>query len=72
AEIAVTSAFDVKVNESQGTRIVVQKAIGERCARSWKITSDVGSDPNYPDLSSRDAKVVRLIEARKKARLEVT
>ena len=72
AEVAVTSAFDVKVNQGQGIRIVVQKAIGKRCARSWKITNDVGSDPNYPDLSSRDARVVRLIEARKKARLEVT
>ncbi|HEY4329386.1 MAG TPA: hypothetical protein VGN88_06600, partial [Phycisphaerae bacterium] len=29
------------------------------CARSWKRRPDVGSDPAYPDLSARDAAVVR-------------
>jgi hypothetical protein len=30
-----------------------------RCARSWKRRPDVGKDPDYPDLSARDAKVMR-------------
>ncbi len=30
------------------------------CARSWKRRPDVGSDPNYPDLSARDALAVKL------------
>jgi isoleucyl-tRNA synthetase len=29
------------------------------CARSWKRRPDVGSDKAYPDLSARDAQVVR-------------
>jgi len=29
------------------------------CARSWKRRPDVGSDPQYPDLSARDAAAVR-------------
>jgi len=29
-----------------------------RCARSWKRRPDVGSDPNWPDLSARDAAVM--------------
>ena len=29
------------------------------CARSWKRRPDVGSDPDYGDLSTRDAAVVR-------------
>jgi len=29
------------------------------CARSWKRRPDVGNDPEYPDLSLRDAAVVR-------------
>ncbi|KKN85695.1 hypothetical protein LCGC14_0276790 [marine sediment metagenome] len=33
----------------------------ERCARSWKRRPDVGSDPDYPDLSARDAAAVRLL-----------
>jgi isoleucyl-tRNA synthetase len=31
----------------------------ERCARSWKRRPDVGSDPDYPDLSVRDAVVMK-------------
>ena len=31
------------------------------CARSWKRRPDVGSDPEYPDLSARDAAVVRAL-----------
>ena len=29
------------------------------CARSWKRRPDVGSDPEYPDLSKRDAEAVK-------------
>jgi len=32
-----------------------------RCARSWKRRPDVGSDPDYPDLSARDAAVVKAL-----------
>jgi len=34
-----------------------------RCARSWKRRPDVGSDSNYPDLSARDAKMMRELRA---------
>ncbi len=30
-----------------------------RCARSWKRRPDVGADPDYPDLSARDAEVMK-------------
>src|SRR5205085_6455 len=29
------------------------------CARSWKRRPDVGTDPEYPDLTLRDAAAVR-------------
>ncbi len=35
-----------------------------KCARSWRITEDVGSDPDYPDLSARDAAAVREFDLR--------
>jgi len=35
-----------------------------RCARSWKRRPDVGSDPDYPDLSARDARVVKALKER--------
>ena len=41
-----------------------RKAAGQRCARSWRYTDDVGSDPDFPDLSARDAAAVRELDAR--------
>ena len=34
------------------------RAEGRKCARSWRILPEVGSDPLYPDLSLRDAEAV--------------
>jgi isoleucyl-tRNA synthetase len=42
-----------------GVAVVVEKAVGIKCARSWKILGDVGADPEYPDVSPRDAKALR-------------
>jgi isoleucyl-tRNA synthetase len=36
-----------------------RKAEGRKCARSWKILPTVGSDPDYPDVSPRDAQALR-------------
>ena len=37
----------------------VSRAQGQKCARCWMITPEVGSDPEYPDLCPRCAAVVR-------------
>jgi isoleucyl-tRNA synthetase len=60
AEIAITSGIAL-VRADAGEPVVVEfaKAEGTRCARSWKYTTDVGSDPEYPDLSARDAQAMR-------------
>jgi isoleucyl-tRNA synthetase len=62
AEIAITSGLAlVRGTATEGEPVVVAfaKAEGTRCARSWKYTTDVGSDPEYPDLSARDAQAMR-------------
>jgi isoleucyl-tRNA synthetase len=46
---------------------VPQLAEGRKCARSWKITLAVGSDPQYPDVTPRDAKALREWDAMRKA-----
>ncbi|MEQ8305325.1 MAG: isoleucine--tRNA ligase [Hoeflea sp.] len=43
--------------------VVPDLAEGRRCARSWRVTDDVGSDPDYPDVSARDAAALRELEA---------
>ncbi len=56
-EDAPADAF--RLNEVPGVAVVVEKAVGTKCARSWKILADVGSDPEYPDVSLRDATALR-------------
>jgi len=38
-------------------------ATGVKCARSWRYTDDVGSDPDFPDVSARDAAALRELQA---------
>ncbi|HYD16251.1 MAG TPA: isoleucine--tRNA ligase, partial [Hyphomicrobium sp.] len=74
AEISITSAATLvreaapadafTLPDVPGVGVVVHRAEGRKCARSWRITADVGSDPAYPDLSARDAAAVRELEAR--------
>jgi len=42
-------------------------AQGRKCARSWKISPAVGSDPQYPDDTPRDAQALREWDAMRKA-----
>jgi isoleucyl-tRNA synthetase len=39
--------------------VVVEKAVGTKCARSWKISPTVGEDAEYPDVTPRDAQALR-------------
>ncbi|MGQ0682722.1 isoleucine--tRNA ligase [Bradyrhizobium sp.] len=43
----------------KGVAVVVEQAVGTKCARSWKILPTVGEDPEYPDVSPRDAMALR-------------
>jgi isoleucyl-tRNA synthetase len=74
AEIAITSDAAIKtgkppadtftLDEVEGVAVVPKLAAGKKCARSWRITDDVGSDPAYPSLSARDAAAVRELDIR--------
>ena len=46
-----------------GVAVEPLRAEGRKCARSWRILPEVGSDPRYPDLSLRDADAVAWREA---------
>ena len=69
AEVCITSnamasndeapAAAFRLNDVPGVAVVVEKAVGTKCARSWKISADVGSDPEYPEVSPRDANALR-------------
>ena len=69
AEICITSGIEVDGGEGPEdafrlpdvakVSVVPKLAEGRKCARSWRITTDVGSDPLYPDVSARDAAALR-------------
>ena len=69
AEVCITSNAELtnadapadafRLNDVPGVAVVVEKAVGKKCARSWKILQSVGDDPEYPDVSPRDADALR-------------
>jgi isoleucyl-tRNA synthetase len=73
AEICITSDIKVVLGEGPAdafrgednsqVSVVPALAEGTKCARSWRITQDVGSDPEYPDVSARDAAALRELAA---------
>ncbi|PWE16938.1 isoleucine--tRNA ligase [Marinicauda salina] len=61
-EAAPADAFRLEDVEDVG--VVFARAEGRKCARSWKISPEVGADPRHPDLSPRDAAAVAWFDAR--------
>ncbi len=69
AEVAITSqarlvhgdhpASSFQMDEVHGVGVVPALAEGRKCARSWKVLPDIGADPDFPDLSPRDAAAMR-------------
>jgi isoleucyl-tRNA synthetase len=69
AEVCITSGLSLldgegpsdafRVEDVPGIAVVPALAEGRKCARSWKISPDVGSDPGYPDVTPRDAAALR-------------
>jgi isoleucyl-tRNA synthetase len=77
AEICITSAATLVNDEGpatafrlpdvSGVAVVANLAEGTKCARSWKILNTIGADPQFPDVSPRDAQALREWETMRKA-----
>ncbi len=52
-------ADSARVPELEGVAIKVEKAHGEKCARCWIYTEELGQDAEYPDLCPRCAEVIK-------------
>ncbi len=69
AEICITSGISISrkpapvgaftLDDVSGVAVIFAPAEGRKCARSWRVTTDVGSDPEFPDVSARDAAALR-------------
>ena len=77
AEVCITSgavlaegegpATAFRLPDVPGVAVVPERAQGRKCARSWKILPSVGNDPQFPDVTPRDAQALREWEAMRKA-----
>jgi isoleucyl-tRNA synthetase len=77
AELSITSSATLVEGEGPpdafrlpdvaGVAVVPERAEGRKCARSWKISPSVGLDPQFPDVTPRDAQALREWEAMRKA-----
>ena len=48
-----------RLDDVKGVAVVPALAPGRKCARSWKVLPEVGTDPDYPDVTLRDAAALR-------------
>src|ERR1035437_3952598 len=77
AEVCITSALTLRnvgssdgafsLPDVPGVAVIPSLAEGTKCARSWKILTSIGADPEYPEVSPRDAKALREWETMRKA-----
>ena len=73
AELCITSAVTLKTGEgpaeafrlpdAPGIAVVVEKASGVKCARSWKYFDPLTAYRKYPDITPRDADAVAAWDA---------
>ncbi|OEJ67561.1 isoleucine--tRNA ligase [Magnetovibrio blakemorei] len=68
AEIAITSMAELiegeapagafTIDDVPGVGVVPTVAVGDKCERCWKVTEDVGSNPQHPTVCGRCADAV--------------
>jgi isoleucyl-tRNA synthetase len=73
AELCITSGISIEAGEGPadafrlperpGVAVVIEKAPGVKCARSWKYFDPATADPRYPDITPRDAEAVAAWDA---------
>ena len=69
AEVCITSDISIaegagpanafRLDDVKNVAVVPGKAEGLKCARSWKISKEIGQDKDFPDITPRDAEAVR-------------
>ena len=69
ADICITSDIAIEVGAGPAdafrlpgvadVAVVVQRAKGTKCARSWRFSPLVGSDAEFPEVTPRDAEALR-------------
>ena len=73
AEICITSGVALehgdgaedafRLDDAKGVAVVPARAAGVKCARSWKYFDPATADPDFPDVTPRDAQALRELKA---------
>ena len=74
AEICITSDVAIepsapapdnafRLSDTPGVAVMVERAGGIKCARSWKYFDPATADPAFPDVTPRDAEALRELKA---------
>ncbi len=73
AEICIVSDIAIETGEGpadafrlpevKGVAVVPSRASGVKCARSWKYFDPATADPDYPDVTPRDAQALKELKA---------
>jgi isoleucyl-tRNA synthetase len=73
AELCITSGLKIVAGDGPadafrlpnvaGVAVVIERAAGVKCARSWKYFDPKTADPQFPDITPRDAEAVRAWDA---------
>jgi isoleucyl-tRNA synthetase len=59
SEIFITSGARLSAATAETISVASSRAAGVKCARSWKYFDPKTADPEYPDITPRDAAAVR-------------
>ncbi len=74
AEVCITSSIAIepdapapegafRLADTPGVAVVVERAEGIKCARSWRYFDPKTADPDFPDVTPRDAAALRELNA---------
>jgi isoleucyl-tRNA synthetase len=73
ADICITSGLTIaagpgpadafSLDDAPGIAVASQRAPGVKCARSWRYFDAATADPEYPDVTPRDARALRELAA---------
>ncbi|HEY8580172.1 MAG TPA: isoleucine--tRNA ligase, partial [Beijerinckiaceae bacterium] len=73
AEVCITSGVEIvagegpadafRLDDAAGIAVEPRRAAGVKCARSWRYFDPATADPDYPEVTPRDAQALRELQA---------
>ncbi|QXW66228.1 isoleucine--tRNA ligase [Streptobacillus moniliformis] len=62
SQVEFTNTEELESTDLEGFEVKIVRALGKKCERCWKYSEEVGQDLEYPDVTLRDAKVLKMLK----------